>query len=90
MSYTSDVAHVEFIGGPMDGHTRAVPIGSDGAPASHITLESVGVPGPADEVVPVVVTVYLRHLNEHSEGGLWEYVWCPPPGHDERMRAALG
>lgn len=89
MSYTSGVAHVEFIGGPMDGHTRAVPLGLDGQPAPRITLETLGAPEPGSRTMPVVVINYLRRVSPRDEDGLWEYVWVPPAGHAERLQAAL-
>jgi len=83
-------AEVEFVGGPFDGKKRAVQCEANGQPPNRLTIESLGsLVGGGDHTIAVETIMYLRRLNERDVGGLWEYVWVPPPGHDARLRAML-
>jgi hypothetical protein len=70
---------VEFYGGPLDGSKRELPTGTGGAPERQVIIETMGMRLPNSNTYPVVKEHYLRRLNATDHGGLWEYVWVPPP-----------
>jgi hypothetical protein len=69
------VAEVELVGGPEDGKTATVPIGSDGIPMSPIVRPSGPPPSGSDELVGELdpVAKYERH-GQDSEGR-WRYLY---------------